>query len=69
MNLAIIGYGKMGRLVETLAHEYGFEVPLRLDIEDNGIAIDAERQASLLTDGVEGSWCAGHGHCNFEEQG
>jgi 4-hydroxy-tetrahydrodipicolinate reductase len=45
MNLAIIGYGKMGRLVETLAHEYGFEVPLRLDIEDNADAqgITAQR--------------------------
>jgi 4-hydroxy-tetrahydrodipicolinate reductase len=35
MNLAIVGYGKMGRLVEQLAPNYGFTVPLRLDIEDN----------------------------------
>ena len=35
MNLAIVGYGKMGRLVEQLAPEYGFAVPLRLDIDDN----------------------------------
>lgn len=35
-NLAIIGYGKMGRLIERLAPEYGFEVKLRLDRENNG---------------------------------
>jgi 4-hydroxy-tetrahydrodipicolinate reductase len=45
MNLAIVGYGKMGRLVEQLAPEYGFAVPLRLDIEDNtsGEGITRER--------------------------
>jgi 4-hydroxy-tetrahydrodipicolinate reductase len=35
MNLAIIGYGKMGRLIDRLAPEYGFEVKLRLNREDN----------------------------------
>jgi 4-hydroxy-tetrahydrodipicolinate reductase len=34
-NLAIIGYGKMGRLIEQLAPEAGFSVTLRLDIDDN----------------------------------
>jgi len=45
MNLAIIGYGKMGHLVEQLAPEYGFAVPVRLDIADNnnGSGITAER--------------------------
>ena len=45
MNLAIVGYGKMGRLVEHLAPEFGFAVPLRLDIDDNagGAGITAER--------------------------
>jgi 4-hydroxy-tetrahydrodipicolinate reductase len=45
MNLAIIGYGRMGRLVEQLAPGYGFAVPLRLDIEDNanGGGITRER--------------------------
>jgi 4-hydroxy-tetrahydrodipicolinate reductase len=45
MNLAIVGYGKMGRLVEQLAPEFGFAVPLRLDIEDNagGAGITPER--------------------------
>ena len=35
MNLAIVGYGKMGRLIEQLAPEYGFDVKLRLDIDNN----------------------------------
>jgi len=35
MNLAIVGYGKMGRLIDGLASEYGCEVKLRLDIDNN----------------------------------
>ena len=35
MNLAIVGYGKMGHIIERLAPEYGFEVKLRLDIDNN----------------------------------
>jgi 4-hydroxy-tetrahydrodipicolinate reductase len=35
MNLAIVGYGKMGRIIERLAPEYGFDVRLRLDIDNN----------------------------------
>ena len=31
-NLAIIGYGKMGKLIESLAPEYNFDVKLKLDI-------------------------------------
>ncbi|HVB55064.1 MAG TPA: dihydrodipicolinate reductase C-terminal domain-containing protein [Candidatus Acidoferrales bacterium] len=34
-NLAIVGYGKMGRIIERLAPEYGFAVKLRLDIDNN----------------------------------
>ena len=33
--LAIIGYGKMGRLIEQLAPEYGFAVALKLDELNN----------------------------------
>jgi 4-hydroxy-tetrahydrodipicolinate reductase len=33
--LAITGYGKMGKLVEHLAPEYGFTVALKLDIHNN----------------------------------
>jgi 4-hydroxy-tetrahydrodipicolinate reductase len=35
MNLAIVGYGKMGRLIEQLAPEYGGTVKLRLDVDNN----------------------------------
>lgn len=31
--LAIIGYGKMGRLIDQLAPEFGFEVSARLDVD------------------------------------
>jgi 4-hydroxy-tetrahydrodipicolinate reductase len=34
-NLALVGYGKMGRLIEQLAPEYGFEVVLRLHSASN----------------------------------
>jgi 4-hydroxy-tetrahydrodipicolinate reductase len=34
--LAIIGYGKMGKMVEQLAPEYGFEVRARLSSTDSG---------------------------------
>jgi 4-hydroxy-tetrahydrodipicolinate reductase len=33
--LAIVGYGKMGKLIDRLAPEYGFEVALRLDSSSN----------------------------------
>lgn len=35
MNLAIVGYGKMGHIVERLAPEYRLETRLRLDISNN----------------------------------
>jgi 4-hydroxy-tetrahydrodipicolinate reductase len=35
MKLALVGYGKMGRMLETLAGAYGFEVALKLDIDNN----------------------------------
>src|SRR3954447_16430048 len=33
--LAIVGYGKMGRLIEQLAPQYEFEVALKLDEFNN----------------------------------
>jgi 4-hydroxy-tetrahydrodipicolinate reductase len=44
VNLAIVGYGKMGRLIEALAPEYGFTVALKLDEFNNaaGVGITAE---------------------------
>ena len=35
MKLAIVGYGKMGRLIEQLAPEYGFTIHARLDLGDS----------------------------------
>jgi 4-hydroxy-tetrahydrodipicolinate reductase len=35
VKLALVGYGKMGRLIEQLAPEFGFEVALKLDIDNN----------------------------------
>jgi 4-hydroxy-tetrahydrodipicolinate reductase len=35
MNIALIGYGKMGRLVESLAPQYGAAVTLKLDEFNN----------------------------------
>ena len=35
MRIAIIGYGKMGRMVETLARGQGWEIGPKLDLEDN----------------------------------
>jgi 4-hydroxy-tetrahydrodipicolinate reductase len=32
--LAIVGYGKMGRMIETLVPEYGFSVHARIDLND-----------------------------------
>ena len=34
-NLAIVGYGKMGKLIEQLAPDAGFSVALKLDIDTN----------------------------------
>ncbi|HWZ96602.1 MAG TPA: dihydrodipicolinate reductase C-terminal domain-containing protein [Candidatus Dormibacteraeota bacterium] len=34
--LAIIGYGKMGRMIERLAPEYGFEVRAKFSGQENG---------------------------------
>lgn len=33
--LALVGYGKMGRMIESLAPEAGFKVALRLDVDNN----------------------------------
>ena len=35
MKLALIGYGKMGKMLEALAPEYGLEVGLILDEHNN----------------------------------
>ncbi len=35
MKLALVGYGKMGRLIEQLAPQYSFETGLILDLDNN----------------------------------
>jgi 4-hydroxy-tetrahydrodipicolinate reductase len=35
MKLAIIGYGKMGKMVEQFAPEYGFAIHARIDVNDD----------------------------------
>jgi len=35
MKLAIVGYGKMGRMIEALDPEYGFAVHARIDVNDD----------------------------------
>lgn len=52
--LALVGYGKMGRLVEQLAPDHGFEVALRLNGKANaggaGITEDAFRGVDVAVD-------------------
>jgi 4-hydroxy-tetrahydrodipicolinate reductase len=45
MKLALIGYGKMGRMIEALAPQYGAQVALALDEQDNaaGAGLTAAR--------------------------
>src|SRR5581483_3207300 len=42
-NLAIVGYGKMGRLIDQLAPEYGFTVTARVDVgrDESLVGVDA----------------------------
>ncbi len=48
--LAIVGYGKMGRMIESLAPEYGFEVHARIDVNDDlGAARDADAAIEFST--------------------
>ena len=61
--LASVGYGKMGRLIEQLAPEYGFEVALTLDEFNNAggsgltaanfAAIDAAIPIQIVLIGAE----------------
>jgi 4-hydroxy-tetrahydrodipicolinate reductase len=48
--LAIVGYGKMGKLIERLAPEYGFAVALRLDSRTN---IDTSAITAENFEGIE----------------
>ena len=35
MKLALVGYGRMGQMLERFAPEYGFTVALKLDVNNN----------------------------------
>ncbi|HLH44064.1 MAG TPA: dihydrodipicolinate reductase C-terminal domain-containing protein [Bryobacteraceae bacterium] len=48
--LAIVGYGKMGRLIEQLAPEYGFAVHARIDL---GGSLAAARGADVAVEFTE----------------
>jgi 4-hydroxy-tetrahydrodipicolinate reductase len=54
LHLAIVGYGKMGKLVEQLAPEYGFAVALKLDEYSNanfeGLTADNFRGVDVAVD-------------------
>jgi 4-hydroxy-tetrahydrodipicolinate reductase len=52
MRLLLVGYGKMGRIVERLSPDYGFEVVGRLDDTNNigGVGIPAAPEADVAVD-------------------
>ena len=54
MRLLLIGYGRMGTLVDQLSQSYGFEVAGRLDIDSNsggaGITADRVRDVDVAID-------------------
>jgi 4-hydroxy-tetrahydrodipicolinate reductase len=45
LGLAIVGYGKMGRLIEQLAPEYGFDVRAKFDSSNNAHGVGLTREA------------------------
>src|SRR5580704_5615234 len=53
-NLAIVGHGKMGQLIDRLAPEYGFSVTARVDIgrdeplDDADVAVEFSIPASVV---------------------
>ncbi len=48
-NLALVGYGKMGKLIGQLAPEYGFHVARTLDVGDEWTAFDGINVAIEFT--------------------
>ena len=53
-NLALLGYGNMGRLIEQLAPEFGFQVPLKLDefnnVDGAGVTVENFRDVDVAID-------------------
>jgi 4-hydroxy-tetrahydrodipicolinate reductase len=54
LGLAIVGYGKMGRLIEQLAPEYGFEVRAKFNSKNNaggdGLTADSMRGVDVAVE-------------------
>ncbi|MEZ5401470.1 MAG: dihydrodipicolinate reductase C-terminal domain-containing protein [Bryobacteraceae bacterium] len=48
MRLAIVGYGKMGKLLDQLAPQFGFEVIARLDLGYTRADLDAARPDAAI---------------------
>ncbi|HEV2687868.1 MAG TPA: dihydrodipicolinate reductase C-terminal domain-containing protein [Bryobacteraceae bacterium] len=54
-NLAIVGYGKMGKLIDQLAPEYGFTITARIDIgreeslDGTDVAVEFSVPASVVS--------------------
>jgi 4-hydroxy-tetrahydrodipicolinate reductase len=56
MKLALVGYGKMGRMIDGLSAEYGFDVAARIDLNDrmsNAQGVDAAIEFSTPDAAVE----------------
>jgi 4-hydroxy-tetrahydrodipicolinate reductase len=50
MKIALIGYGKMGKLIETIALREGWQVDPKLDVHDN---VDGMGITPAAMDGVD----------------
>ena len=48
-NLAIVGCGKMGRLIDQLAPEYGFTVTARIDVDRNESLVGVDAAVEFST--------------------
>ena len=48
-NLGIVGYGKMGRMIDQLAPEYGFTVSARIDIDRNESLVGVDAAVEFST--------------------
>ncbi len=51
-NLALVGYGKMGRMVDQLAGEYGFTVTARVDVDRDEPLDGADAAIEFSTPGA-----------------
>ena len=47
LRLALIGYGKMGKEVERIAHDRGMEITARVDIDTPSLAIEGVQKADV----------------------